>query len=134
MAAREGARAMNGAGQRDDATSPARLAGIYLVFVLLVLVYTWPLALHPATHLRRWLDVHYFVWEMGWVARRIVEAPGALFDAHIFYPHGLTLAFSEPMLVPALVTFAPVYWVSRNPILAYNVTVVLFQALAGWAA
>jgi hypothetical protein len=134
MAARKGAQAMNGAGQRDDATSPARLAGIYLVFVLLVLLYTWPLVLHPASHLREWLDVHYFVWEMGWVARRIVEAPWALFDAPIFYPHGLTLAFSEPMLVPALVTFGPVYWVSGNPILAYNVTVVSFQALAGWAA
>ena len=51
-------------------------------------------------HLRQWLDVHYFVWEMGWVARRILEAPRALFDANIFYPHGLSLAFSEPMLVP----------------------------------
>ena len=61
------------------------------------------------------------------------EAPRALFDANIFYPHGLSLAFSEPMLVPASPPSRPVYAVSRNPILAYNVTVVLFQALAGWA-
>src|SRR5262249_4108062 len=34
----------------------------------------------------------------------------------------------------AVLVFAPVYAMSGNPILAYNVTVVLFQALAGWAA
>ena len=116
-----------------EAESPGRLAAVYGVFVLLVLLYTWPLVLNPSAHLRQWLDVHYFVWELGWVARRIFEAPSSLFDANIFYPHGLSLAYSEPMLVPAVVTFAPVYAVSRNPILAYNVTVVLFQALAGWA-
>jgi hypothetical protein len=104
------------------------------VFVLLVLVYTWPLAADPGSHLRRWFDVHYFVWELGWVARRFFEAPGALFDANIFYPYGLSLAYSEPMLVPAVTVFAPVLALSRNPILAYNATVVLFQALAGWAA
>jgi hypothetical protein len=111
-----------------------RLLVVYGGFLFLVLAYTWPLALHPGAHLRRFFDVHYFVWVFGWVARRIVTAPGALFDANIFYPHGLSLAYSEPMLVPAVLVFAPVYAVSRNPILAYNVTVVLFQALAGCAA
>jgi hypothetical protein len=110
-----------------------RQAAVYAVFVLLVVLYTWPLAANPSAHLRQFFDVHYFVWEMGWVARRIFEAPRALFDANIFYPYGLSLAYSEPMLVPAVTVFAPVYAISRNPILAYNVTIVLFQALAGWA-
>ena len=113
--------------------SAGRLATVYGIFVLLVVVYTWPLAANLSSHLRQWMDVHYFVWELGWVARRVFEAPRSLFDGNIFYPHGLTLAYSEPMLVPALTTFAPVYAVTRNPILAYNVTIVLFQALAGWA-
>ena len=93
-----------------------------------------PIDLDPAAHLRRFYDVHYFVWVLGWVARRLVEAPLALFDANLFYPYGLSLAYSEPMLLPAVLTAAPVYALTRNPILAYNVTVVLFQALAGWAA
>jgi hypothetical protein len=38
------------------------------------------------------------------------------------------------MLLSAILVFTPVYWVSRNPILAYTVTVVLFRALSGWAA
>ena len=113
--------------------SAGRLAAVYGIFVLLVVVYTWPLAANPSSHLREWLDVHYFVWELGWVARQVFEAPRHLFSGNIFYPHGLTLAYSDLMLVPALTTFAPVYAITRNPILAYNVTVILFQALAGWA-
>jgi hypothetical protein len=116
-----------------EADSPGRLALIYVAFVVLVLLYTWPLVLNLATDLRQWHDVHYFVWSMGWVAERVFTAPGSLFDANIFYPHGLSLAYSDAMLVPAVTIFAPVYGLSRNPILAYNVTVVLFQALAGWA-
>jgi hypothetical protein len=112
---------------------PLGLLGVYVVFLGLVLVYTWPLVRDPGALLRRYYDVHYWVWMLGWVARRLVEAPSALFDAPIFYPYGLTLAFSEPMLVPALVS-VPIQAVIRNPILAYSVTVLLFQALAGWAA
>ena len=116
-----------------EADSPGRQAAVYGIFVLLVVTYTWPLMANPGAHLRQWFDVHYFVWELGWAARRAFEAPRSLFSANIFYPYGLSLAYSEPMLVPAVTTFAPVYAISGNPSLAYNVTVVLFQALAGWA-
>jgi interleukin-like EMT inducer protein len=116
-----------------EAYGPGRQAAVYAVFVLLVLVYTWPLATNLSAHLRDFFDVRYFVWELGWVARRAFASPRTLFDANIFYPYGLPLAYSEPMLIPAITVFAPVYGISGNPILAYNVTVVLFQALAGWA-
>jgi hypothetical protein len=108
-------------------------AAVYVAFVALVLIFTWPLATNLSAHLRPYFDVYYFVWVFGWVSRHIFQAPRALFDANIFYPYGLSLAYSEPMLVPAVTVFAPVYAIGRNPILAYNVTVVLFQALAGWA-
>jgi len=117
-----------------EADGPGRLLVVYGVFVALVCLYTMPLVLDPGAHLRRFFDVHYFMGVHGWLARRLVEAPWALFDINLFYPHGLSLAYSEPMLLSAILVFAPVYWVSRNPILAYTVTVVLFRALAGWAA
>jgi interleukin-like EMT inducer protein len=116
-----------------SADRPGRLLAVYGTFVLLVCLYTWPLVLHPGDQLRPYFDVHYFVWVLGWLSRRSLEAPALLFDANIFYPHGLSLAYSEPMLLPTL-TFAPIYAASGNPILAYSLTVVLFQALAGWAA
>jgi hypothetical protein len=53
-----------------EADGALRLLAVYGVFVLLVLLYTWPLVLHPGAHLRRFFDVHYFVWVFGWIARR----------------------------------------------------------------
>jgi hypothetical protein len=78
-------------GAERETDGVGRQAAVYAVFVLLVVLYTWPLAANPTAHLRQFFDVHYFVWEMGWVARRAFEAPRALFDANIFYPYGLSL-------------------------------------------
>jgi hypothetical protein len=44
-----------------EADGPGRLAAVYGVFVVLVLGYTWPLALHPAAYVRQYLDVYHFV-------------------------------------------------------------------------
>ena len=63
-----------------------RQAAVYGVFVLLVVMYTWPLVANPGAHLRQCFDVHYFVWEMGWVARRIFEAPRSLFEREHLLP------------------------------------------------
>lgn len=103
-------------------------------FLFLVILFTWPLVLDLAQHLRPHNDPRAFTWVMGWIATQIFEAPGAIFDGNILYPHGNTVAYSEPLLIPALLTFAPVYWISGNPILAYNVTLLLFMALSGCAA
>ena len=57
-----------------------------------------------------------------------------LFNGNIFYPYGNTLTYSELLLVPALFPFAPIFAASGNPVLAYNSTLLFFQALSGWAA
>ena len=115
-----------------EADSPGRQAAVYGIFVLLVVTYTWPLMANPGA------------------SPPVVRCPLLRVGARLGGPTGLrgaalalqrehllsvrlSLAYSEPMLVPAVTTFAPVYAISGNPILAYNVTVVLFQALAGWA-
>jgi hypothetical protein len=117
---------------REQESVPQLLA-VYGVFVVLVCLYTWPLVLDLGGHLRHYYDADNFVAVEGWIARRLVTAPRALFDTNVFYPYGSTLAYADPMLVSAVI-FAPVYAISRNPILAYNVTILLLQALAGWAA
>jgi hypothetical protein len=121
-------------GTAREPDSVPRLLVVYGAFVVLVCLYTWPLVLDLGGHLRHYYDAHNFVGVHGWIARRLVTAPWLLFDTNIFYPHGWTLAYADPMLLSAVLGFAPVYAVSRNPIFAYSVTVVLFQALAGWAA
>jgi len=71
---------------------------------------------------------------LTWVSKTIFSDPLGLFDTNIFFPYANTLAFSEPLIVPAVTTGAPIFALSGNPILAYNITLIAFQALCGWAA
>lgn len=64
--------------------------------------------------------------------RNLVTQPHALLQGNAFYPVGLSLTFSEPLFTPALVA-GPVHAMTGNPVLAYNVTLILFWALSGWA-
>ena len=47
-------------------------------------------------------DAQLNEWIMAWVAHQLPRAPARLFNANIFYPAHDTLAFSEPLIVPAL--------------------------------
>ena len=107
---------------------------VFGLFLGLVILYTFPLIMNPGGYLRLHTDPRLFTWTMGRVSQALLGAQSQVFQGNIFYPHGNTLTYSEPVLVPSLLSFTPVYAVSRNPILAYNVTLLLFSALGGWAA
>src|SRR3954471_22244048 len=100
----------------------ASAAGLALALLL-----TWPLASDPA-HLGRTLptdaDGQFSIWNIAWVAHALVVDPVHVFDANIYHPHRLTLAYSEANLLPGAIG-VPVYWISRNPWLTLNV-VLLF--------
>ena len=69
-------------------------------------------------------DGQFAIWNVAWVARTIVVDPVGLFDANIYFPHQLTLAFSEFNLVAGLLA-VPTYWITRNPYAAHNSVVLL---------
>ena len=71
-------------------------------------------------------------WILGWVSDAVVSQPLALWDAPIFHPHPNALAFSEH-LVGIAVFVAPVYWLTGDAILTYNVAFLLGFAFLGWA-
>lgn len=48
-------------------------------------------------------DPLFSAWRLDWVAYRLRSDPLHLFDANIFHPEPRTLAYSDAMLVPALV-------------------------------
>ena len=101
----------------------------------LALIMTWPLATDPArlgrTHPND-ADGQLSIWNVAWVARTLVVDPLHLFDANIFYPHKLTLAYSEAQILNGAIG-APVYWLSRNPWLTLN-AVMLFGFASAYAA
>jgi hypothetical protein len=110
--------------------------GPALLCALLAVAHTWPLATAPGTLSRNDNgDAQLNEWIMAWVAHQLPREPGRLFQANIFYPASDTLAFSEPLIVPALLG-APVAWLGGSPVLVMNLMVIAgfaLTALAGYA-
>jgi hypothetical protein len=109
-----------------------RLAQLAL-FASLATLHTWPLARDPA-HLSRLDndDTAFNTWVVAWVAHQLPRDPVHLFDAPIFYPAADALAFSEHMVVPAVIG-APLQWAGLSPVLVYNLLVWLGFAVSGFA-
>ena len=102
-----------------------------VLFLALTLLLTWPLALRPAsTTLPMGPDGELFIWTLAWNAHAFVHQPLAIFDANIYHPLSLTLAFSENLIGSAFIA-APVLWASGNPVLALNAVMLVSCMLCG---
>jgi hypothetical protein len=72
---------------------------VALAGVLLALLTTWPLVLHMGSRIAPDLgDPVRTAWEIAWVGHAMLHNPLHLFDANAFYPHPLSLAFSDSLL------------------------------------
>jgi hypothetical protein len=112
--------------------SPAgeRIA-VLIGFVALAILWTWPLALRPgSTMAAPFGDPLLNAWILGWDADRLRHGLSGLWTAPAFYPYPDTLAYSEHLLGIA-VPLAPIYWVTGNAVLLYNVALIGSFALAG---
>lgn len=102
-----------------------------LVFALLAIVHTWPLVTEPGTLSRNDNgDAQLNEWILAWVAHQLPRQPLQLFQGNIFYPAKDVLAFSEPLIVPALMV-APALWLGASPVLAMNLAMLIGFALTG---
>src|SRR5436309_3076655 len=102
----------------------SRRASALAICVLLAVVHTWPLALHPAHYSRNDnADTELNEWILAWVAHQLPRHPLHLFEANIFYPAHDVLAFSEPLIVPAMIG-APLTWLGASPVLVYNLVLI----------
>jgi hypothetical protein len=103
------------------------------VFVLLAVAHTWPLARRPATYSRVDNgDYSLNVWAIDWVARTLPTDPVHLFDANIFHPARLTLAYSEPLILQGALAM-PSVWLGASPIATFTLVLLAGFALSGWA-
>ena len=104
-----------------------------LAYLLLTLAYTWPLPVRMTTGVTHDLgDPLLNVWILWWTTKA-APLTAAWWNAPMFHPAPGTFAFSEHLLGLAPIT-APVIALSGNPLLGYNVMVILsyvFCALAG---
>ena len=104
-----------------------------LLFVLLSLVLTYPLALHLTDAVEDRQDALLNVWITAWDGHQLLSDPVHLFDANIFHPYPRTLAYSELLLGNGLLAL-PITAAAGNPILGYNVALLLSFVLTGLGA
>jgi len=72
---------------------------VAVVGVLLAILTTWPLGLHMPSRIAPDLgDPIRTAWQIAWVGHAMLHDPAHLFDANAFYPHPLSLAFSDSLL------------------------------------
>jgi len=111
----------------------------FWLFLLLTIVVTWPLAVHSTRSLASdYGDPLFGTWLIGWVASHITRALGGdllavrtFWDAGIFIPERNTLAFAEH-LIGETIQVLPIYWVTRNLLLCYNIAFLLSFVLCGF--
>jgi hypothetical protein len=101
-----------------------------LLFVVLSLVLTYPLPFHLAGGVEDRQDALLNVWITAWDGHQLLNDPLHLFDANIFYPYPRTLAYSELLLGNGLLAL-PITAVTGNPVLGFNVALLLSFVLSG---
>lgn len=109
------------------------LSLVALFLSAMAVVYTWPLAAHltsripggPAT-----VDSLTGLYVLTWGIHALANHPMAFFHANVFYPHPEALAFGDHMFGMACM-MAPLQWTLANPVLTYNVGLLLTFVLGG---
>jgi hypothetical protein len=112
--------------------------GAFGLYALVALAMSWPLPTQiagaPAGDMG---DPLLNAWILAWGSEHVtailggdVGAFGRWWQANIFHPAPLTLAYSEH-LAPLVVMGLPLWWVSGNVLLVYNVLYLLTSALSG---
>lgn len=107
------------------------LASVYLLTCRLMLAPIFNFA-HPASASYGG-DARLVIWLLAWDNHALLDRVPALFDANIFFPARNALAYTEHMFGISLFSL-PVYALTRNPVLAYNIVWLLSYLFAAVAA
>lgn len=106
------------------------IAASTLGYAVLLAAMSWPLVLDPAHRgVTDRPDGRLNAWILAWDVHALTHDPARLFQAPIFHPLPDALAFSENLLVPAVLS-APALWLG-GPVLAYNVVLLLSLVASG---
>src|SRR6185436_2430424 len=100
---------------------------IFVAFIGLTLVMTWPWVTHLRDAASDPGDPYLISWMLWWDYHQTFHSPLNLFQANILYPYRYTLAFSEHHYGIALLCF-PLFAIGLRPL-----TVTGIATLAGFA-
>ncbi len=126
----------NNASERGNKTLQAQKWGwrdaIYLVILVLLVIamafrYTPNLTGDVAGE---WWDPLLNIWTLSWNTTTLLHNPAHLWQAQLLYPNALTLSYSENLLGETLF-YAPIFLLTHNPVLSYNLVFYLTFLLCG---
>ena len=105
-----------------------------VLYTALTILFAYPLSVHPGSTLfGDNPDTHFYIWSLSWDAHAFLHQPLHIFDANIYYPNRLTLAYSENEIGSAFIA-APILWLTGNHVLAVNLTALIGCILCGVGA
>jgi hypothetical protein len=111
-----------------------------LLFIILTGIMTYPVALRMSNHIPSEIDDPLLVgdpllntWILGWNIHKIRTGLSGYWNANLFYPHNLTLTFSEHLAGIAILGL-PVMLLTDNIIFTYNFLFLLSFILSGFGA
>ncbi len=118
----------------------ALTCGVAVTYLALAIAFTWPLARGLASDVPSDLgDSLLNMWILSWDGEQLrhllsgdVSVLARWFDGNIFYPVPDALAYSEHLVAQAVQIF-PVYLLTGNPILCYNLLFLSTYVLSGLA-
>jgi hypothetical protein len=118
-----------------------RAWGAAFVYLGIAVIFTWPVARSLTKDVPSDLgDSLLNMWILSWDAEQLrhvfagdLSVLARWFDGNIFYPLPNTLAYSEHLFAQAIQIF-PIYLVTKNPILCYNLLFLSTYVLSGLGA
>lgn len=113
--------------------SRLRLVHVGLIMAVLTAFVTWPQVLEIRNGVTDFGDPLLNAWALAWHGHAIASQPTRIFDANVFAPERLTLAYSETLLLPGWL-LAPLSWFGAGPILLHNILLFCGYVLSGMAA
>jgi hypothetical protein len=109
-----------------------RAFALVVFYATLTAVVTYPQIWFLHRGIPDLVDAYFSIWRLAWIAHQLPHGPLHLFDANIFFPERLTLAYSDAVLAPGLV-MAPLFWIGVSPVLIYNLVLLAGFTLSGVA-
>ncbi len=106
---------------------------VVLVYILLVCVLLFPLPLNLSDGFFATEpgDPLLQIWVLRWNIHKLSTSLSSYFDANIFYPYQNTFAYHDHMFGLGLLGL-PIYALSHNPILTYNLLFLLSFVLSAY--
>lgn len=103
---------------------------VIFIFVILTMVMLYPLTFNLWSALPDLGDSIHNLWIISWINHKVVD-PLNMFDTNIMYPLQNTGTFAEMQFTSSVIA-APILAITNNPVIAYNILLLLSFILTGY--